>query len=547
MRDAASNAYLSIEDFSKAISSASNSTRVLGATNFSKIFKNVTDIAKKSNYYGATSQQEFIDVATSYIDSVGNSGRLQGLSNEQATNATLQLVQTNSGLAKLMGMNREDLNKQLAAANVDKDFSLILAEKYNGGVRQKEIENQLALMPEEMKKLMKEFIITGGNVLTQESAQYAAMNPATANLLRKTALDLTDTNKSVNDTMASLGDKGRVAVAKDVGGLQGATQRGILVNTGITPSYAESGEFLRKLNEKQKIEAGLIRDNTPNKDAISGLFETGEFKLAEAKAVYDKFITNTMKPFGDALTKISNSTSLSFSDLTTAANDLTGQFKYLGLVVGGIGLLVATSLGSVLVKALMGAVGLIGTTIAGAFGVGGHIAKMLSTGASTGLAAGAGKVASKGASAGLAARGASILPKAGMLVRGGGAVLAGLAGLASSPVLATLATIAAGAWAVSEIMDTTDKYTKQQKKPTSEFLPNNTNTTIPQPDNQTITNDDLLQQQKITNEQLKKLNDLMNKQTDIHLNNLMSTNENLVNLLKTTKGNTQAVLSINGF
>lgn len=268
MRQQAGRAGLTVEDFGNAIknNTASLSAMGMGMAQASKRMASITgelrrsDMGKQLQNLGY-SFEEFAGLSAQTAANLNASGRLRTMSDAEVAKATAAY---GKDLKILQGITGEDAKKKMEEARVRSMEADLLAQAMakGGPEAMEKLRNQLATMPESMKKGYMEFVSTGGNAIADSATNVAiSQNPKIMEQYKQMYTTLGDGSK---DASAALKETGNltaataeyarqhagsmqsIATGARLGGnalLQGATDIAnslILVNQTVTKNSVEA-------------------------------------------------------------------------------------------------------------------------------------------------------------------------------------------------------------------------------------------------------------------------------------------------------------------
>ena len=429
MRQQAGAAGLTVEDFGNAIknNTASLSAMGLGMAQASKRMAGITgelrrtDMGKQLQNLGY-GMEEFASLSAQTAANLNASGKLRSMSDADVAKATLAY---GKDLKILQGITGEDAKKKMEEARTRSMEADLLAQAMakGGPEAMEKLRNQLATMPESMKKGYMEFVSTGGNAIADSATNVAiSQNPKIMEQYRQMFTTLGDGSK---DATAALKETGTLTAAtaeyarQHAGSMQsiatGARLSGNALLQGatdITNDLIRAGQTITKTSVEASATAAekLAKTADPLTNKV-GELETATYNLkvaVEQKVTplltsYAGHLNSMLESVDKIVEKINAAMDKIKADAVEKAkgeNEKTGE-KWGGLLAGiggsiagalagaGLGTIIAAALApvtgglSLLIPPLIVAVsGLVGMFSGGAIGdwigtkVGGFLGSM---------------------------------------------------------------------------------------------------------------------------------------------------------------------------
>jgi hypothetical protein len=274
MRAQAGAAGMKVADFTNAItkSTVELASMGMGLTAAAKRIGGISGELRKGNL-GVQLQrlgysfEEQAALAAQTAANLNASGRLRGMSDKQVAAITAQY---GKDLKVLQGITGEDAKKKMEEARTRSMEADLLAEAMakGGPVAMEKLRNQLATMPEGMKKGYLEFVSSGGTAIADAATNVAmTQNPK-----------IMEQYKQMYDTLGN-GSKDATAALKETGLLTAATAQYARDNAKNFKDIALGARFTGDslLQGATDITNGLILANqTFTKDAVNASAASAE-------------------------------------------------------------------------------------------------------------------------------------------------------------------------------------------------------------------------------------------------------------------------------
>ena len=297
MTNAASGAGLTVEQFSKIVSSNGQAMAELGGTTEAGA-KRFADLGKKMKQSGLGDELLRLGYSTEginkgmagYIATMGSSGRLQGASTTQLAQGAATYMKELDGLSKITGQNREDLAKE--RERLAKDAQVEAAMQHLDEKQRSDMLTYIQSFPKAQQSAIKDMLATG-TITSEEGVKMAAMYPKLASQMQahgrtlqaggqisKEAMNSTrnagiEEARERNKTLKSVGLFNKEMGDTYSGGAELARQK---IN-GLAQATEEQAEVAKKASQAEQLEKSKQRlaefSNTmTNFLANSGLIDT---------------------------------------------------------------------------------------------------------------------------------------------------------------------------------------------------------------------------------------------------------------------------------
>jgi hypothetical protein len=397
MRQQAGRAGLTVEDFGNAVknNTASLSAMGMGMAQATKRMASITgelrrgDMGKQLQNLGY-SFEEFAGLSAQTAANLNASGRLRTMSDAEVAKATAAY---GKDLKILQGITGEDAKKKMEEARVRSMEADLLAQAMakGGPEAMEKLRNQLATMPESMKKGYMEFVSTGGNAIADSATNVAiSQNPKIMEQYKQMYTTLGDGSK---DASAALKETGNLTAAtaeyarQHAGSMQSIATGARLGGNALLQGATDIANNLIMVNQtvtKNSVDASvtaaekLAKSTDPLLNSVNGLEKaTYDMKVAVEKEItpmlgkYATHLHSMLESVESIVGKINAAMSKIDADKTEAAK---GDNEKFGEVAGGaagaaiLGPLLA-GIGSVLLPGIgtyLG--GALGTFLGGALG-----------------------------------------------------------------------------------------------------------------------------------------------------------------------------------
>ena len=463
MTNAASGAGLTVEQFSKIVSSNGQAMAELGGTTEAGA-KRFADLGKKMKQSGLGDELLRLGYSTEginkgmagYIATMGSSGRLQGASNTQLAQGAATYMKELDGLSKITGQNREDLAKE--RERLAKDAQVEAAMQHLDEKQRSDMLTYIQSFPKAQQSAIKDMLATG-TITSEEGVKMAAMYPKLASQMQahgrtlqaggqisKEAMNTTrnagiEEARERNKTLKSVGQFNKEMGDTYSGGAELARQK---IN-GLAQATEEQAEVAKKANQAEALEKSKQRlaefSNTmTNFLASSGLIDT----MMSAFESLGTVVTAVAIPIFNTLSGVLKAIAPIVTDYLVPGFEILGNFLVDGVfpIFEKLGNIV----GSILSPALESTGGVLGLFETSLYAVSDFIEDNLGTILATFLGVMVGLTAAKVvATIAAFAAGAADTVKA---VSAGFAAASDLAKAAASvPFIASMVAMAASVWA----------------------------------------------------------------------------------------------------
>lgn len=385
MRQQAGRAGLTVEDFGNAIknNTASLSAMGMGMAQASKRMAGITGELRRSDMgkqlqnlgYG---MEEFASLSAQTAANLNSSGKLRTMSDAEVAKATLAY---GKDLKILQGITGEDAKKKMEEARTRSMEADLLAQAMakGGPEAMEKLRNQLATMPESMKKGYMEFVSTGGNAIADSATNVAiSQNPKIMEQYRQMFTTLGDGSK---DASAALKETGMLTAntaeyaRQHAGSMQSIATGARLSGNALLQGATDIANSLILVNQtvtKNSVDASVVaaeklaKSTDPLTNKVNDL-ETATYdlkvaveqKITPLLGTYATHLKSMLSTVGDIVEKIN--AAMDKMDVDAAAK-AKGENEKTGETAGMVG-------GTVLLGAIGGIFGgPVGAAIGGALG-----------------------------------------------------------------------------------------------------------------------------------------------------------------------------------
>jgi len=330
MRAQAANAGMMLKDFSGMVTQSVSSLANMGMGiaqaaqrigGVSKILRS-SDLGMQLRNLGLNVQEQG-EAAAAAAANLNASGRLRSMSDAQVAQVTVAYTKD---LKILQGITGEDAKKKMEEARVRSMEADLMAQTLakGGPVAMEKLRNQLATMPESMKKGYMEFVSTGGTAVADAAtnvaiaqnpkimAQYQQMYTTLGDGSKDASAALTETGSLTEQTAkyarehaASVKEMGLAARvgASDIGAATMTIHNDLILanqkfTEGVTTATAENVDKLSKTQDPLTTQINKLEEET--KRAGVALEERLTPQLAAAAAAMPRF-TGAIKDAYEAL------------------------------------------------------------------------------------------------------------------------------------------------------------------------------------------------------------------------------------------------------
>jgi len=398
MRQQAGAAGLTVEDFGNAIknNTASLSAMGMGLAQASKRMAGITGELRRSDMgkqlqnlgYG---MEEFASLSAQTAANLNTSGKLRSMSDADVAKATLAY---GKDLKILQGITGEDAKKKMEEARTRSMEADLLAQAMakGGPEAMEKLRNQLATMPESMKKGYMEFVSTGGNAIADSATNVAiSQNPKIMEQYRQMFTTLGDGSK---DATAALKETGTLTAAtaeyarQHAGSMQSIATGARLSGNALLQGATDIANSLILVNQtvtKNSVDASvtaaekLATSTDPLLKSVNSL-ETATYNMkvqveqavTPALGKYATHLNSMLETVESIVGKINaamDKMNVEATEKAKGENEKGGELAG-GLALGGAASIIGAGIGTVLLPG-------IGTAIGAALGglVGGWLGK----------------------------------------------------------------------------------------------------------------------------------------------------------------------------
>jgi hypothetical protein len=294
MRAQAANAGMRVKDFGDMIknSTASLANMGMGLAQAAQRIGGVSRVLRTSDLgmqlrnLGLNAQEQG-EAAASAAANLNASGRLRSMSDAQVAQVTVAYTKD---LKILQGITGEDAKKKMEEARVRSMEADLMAQTLakGGPVAMEKLRNQLATMPDSMKKGYMEFVSTGGTAIADAATNVAiAQNPKIMAQYQQMFTTLGDGNKDASAAMAETGTLTEQTAKYAREHAASVKEMGLAARVGASDIAAAT----------MTIHNDLILTNQKFTEGVTA---------ATAKNVED--LSRTQEPLTTAMTKLQNDT-----------------------------------------------------------------------------------------------------------------------------------------------------------------------------------------------------------------------------------------------
>lgn len=179
MRQTATDANMTFEDFSKAMESGSDGVRLLGGKQWAAMNKAVREATRNMGMMGMTFDQ-IVNTQSTYLEILKEQGIDLSRRDVDLSGGMIRLVRSSEKMANIMGVTREEQLKLAAQASRDKNFNMALkAQGFDAAAIAK-----VSLMAENIEQrlgsgaaAMYKDMLTFGTIVNEDAALAAAAMP----------------------------------------------------------------------------------------------------------------------------------------------------------------------------------------------------------------------------------------------------------------------------------------------------------------------------------------------------------------------------------
>ena len=207
MRKAMSTAAMSATEFADAIKSGTDGTRLLGGQNWAQLYKSIKLQSQDMGYYGYT-LEGLAKAQNEYLGILVDRGDINRLSQKGIADGLQNLLQVNDQVATILGKDREDMLKRLAAESQDVNFNTFLKSLGDrlgetGKTELAGIQATLTQLHPLVASAFKDMVMTGGAILDTEAANaFSTLGPEMQKVLTDTASSVRAGNVNAGDAVA---------------------------------------------------------------------------------------------------------------------------------------------------------------------------------------------------------------------------------------------------------------------------------------------------------------------------------------------------------
>lgn len=324
---------LGIEKFAEIAGKYSQAVSMIGEKQFALNVRTFQDLSKASGYFGMM-PEKLAEAQAVYVDGLRESGLLHKLNSEQQNTLTKEYLSSLTGLSKLTGRQRDQLEAEQKTALRKQQIELkkrALSQEY-GPEYAARVERQYGMLVSTMGTEFAEAAFSGRFLggFTPEQAKMLGVTGST-NVAMQAGQALGGTNDQLMNTMES--------AAQHLGNLPASLLNTLSSNIGLGGSLAGTN-FLTAIQRAEKLNAMSPQDRAEARRLMAGGAPTDKTNQGYLKTQYD-------------IAKIQG-------DLKAATWDLAEQMSIFNRIMGtaSFGTGIIASIASMVGPGIMGAVGL---------------------------------------------------------------------------------------------------------------------------------------------------------------------------------------------
>jgi hypothetical protein len=292
MRGAAQDFALTTKQFSDAIAKGTDGARQLGAIRFGDINKRFRDATSSVGRFGL-SIDESIAVQGTYLEMLRDQGNLNTMDNGEIASGMEQLVRSSNITSSILGKTRDEVLKARENQTQDANFQTYL--RTMSSEQQTALTNAATHIAESMgpaaAQMFKEQVMTGGAVITEQSASRAALSPQEAQLLNGLREQITSSGRFDQDMQTAFATQQRDlansrsdihnqqfailgAAGNSLSDMITGINAGVISQTQLTPEKANDGsETDAAINTMVAFEETMAKLNAQFQEIIDKILE----------------------------------------------------------------------------------------------------------------------------------------------------------------------------------------------------------------------------------------------------------------------------------
>jgi len=386
MRAQAANAGMRVKDFSEMIKNSTSNLSNMGMGiaqaaqrigGVSKVLRS-SDLGMQLRNLGLNAQEQ-AEAAAAAAANLNASGRLRSMSDAQVAQVTVAYTKD---LKILQGITGEDAKKKMEEARVRSMEADLMAQAMakGGPVAMEKLRNQLATMPESMKKGYMEFVSTGGTAVADAASNVAiAQNPKIMEQYRQMFTTLGDGSKDASTALKETGTLTEQTAAYAREHAASVKEMGLAARVGASDIATATMTIHNDLIlANQKFTEGVTAATAENVDKLSKTQDPitkSLMRLADdtdkAAVALEQRLTPSLAAAADAMPRFTGA----LGHATDALKNLLGtpaREKGTGEVAGEVG---GTLAGMAAGAAIGSFIPVLGTVVGGAVGaaIGGYL------------------------------------------------------------------------------------------------------------------------------------------------------------------------------
>lgn len=294
MRGAAQQFEMSTKQFVEAITKGTEGARQLGAIRFADINLKFRNATKSIGQLGLTADQ-ITEAQQSYVQMLRDQGNLNTMDNGQIASGMERLIKSSNVTASILGKTREEVLKARENQAQDANFQTYL--KTLSAEQQEALTDAATHIAESMgpaaAQQFKEQAMTGGAIITEQSAQRAALSPQETQMMNSLRTQIMSSGKFDQDMRTAFATQqrdlanSRSDIHNQQFAIMGAGAGGALseIFTGINAGVlAQSQLTPEKANDGSETDRAIIT------------MVTFERTMARLNAQFQALLDNILEP-----------------------------------------------------------------------------------------------------------------------------------------------------------------------------------------------------------------------------------------------------------
>jgi hypothetical protein len=388
MRAQAANAGMRLKDFSEMVkgSVANLASMGMGVAQaaqriggVSKVLRS-TDLGMQLRNLGLSIQEQS-EAAAAAAANLNASGRLRSMSDAQVAQVTVAYTKD---LKILQGITGEDAKKKMEEARMRSMEADLLAQAMakGGPEAMEKLRNQLATMPESMKKGYMEFVSTGGTAVADAATNVAiSQNPRIMEQYQQMYTTLGDGSKNASDALRETGSLTEQTAAYARQNADSVKEMATAARLGAS----ELGQATIQIHNdlilaNQRFTEGVTEATAANVEALSktqddltNAVNRLEEETNAAAVALEKRLTPGLAGAADAMPRFTGAMNSAIDALNGMAGNNVKAEEVGGLAAGAAGAYALGSMGAAFGTAIAPGVGTavgaaVGASVGGAMG-----------------------------------------------------------------------------------------------------------------------------------------------------------------------------------